>query len=137
MKFALSTLSTAVMTITLMSIAATTSARANEHMNESQNEMIAVNVTQIIDADNQNNALSALDMVNQNIPSKTVSSKHAASANKSSINEASVKSATIRGDSTSEVSGRQAVLSTLIDPITHKSIENSYPLEVSSLLSLE
>ena len=137
MKFALSTLSTAVMTITLMSIAATASARASEHMNESQNEMIAVNVTQIIDADNQNNALSALDMVNQNITSKTVSSKHAASAKKSSINEASVKSATIRVDSTSEVSGRQAALSTLIDPITHKSIENSYPLEVSSLLSLE
>ena len=137
MKFALSTLSTAVMTITLMSIAATASARASEHMNESQNEMIAVNVTQIIDADNQNNALSALDMVNQNITSKTVSSKHAASANRSSINEASLKSATIRGDSTGEVSGRQAALSTLIDPITHKSIENSYPLEVSSLLSLE
>ena len=137
MKFALSTLSTTVMTITLMSIAATASARASEHMNESQNEMIAVNVTQIIDADNQNNASSALDMVNQNITSKTVSSKHAASANKSSINEASVKSATIRGDSTGEVSGRQAALSTLIDPITHKSIENSYPLEVSSLLSLE
>ena len=137
MKFALSTLSTAVMTITLMSIAATASARASEHMNESQNEVLAVNVTQIIDADNQNNASSALDMVNQNITSKTVSSKHAASANKSSINEASVKSATIRGDSTGEVSGRQAALSTLIDPITHKSIENSYPLEVSSLLSLE
>ena len=137
MKFALSTLSTAVMTITLMSIAATASARASEHMNESQNEMIAVNVTQIIDADNQNNASSALDMVNQNITSKTVSSKHAASANKSSINEASVKSATIRVDSTAEVSGRQAALSALIDPITHKSIENSYPLEVSSLLSLE
>ena len=137
MKFALSTLSTAVMTITLMSIAATASARASEHMNESQNEVIAVNVTQIIDADNQNNALSALDMVNQNITSKTVSSKHAASANKSSINEASVKSATIRVDSTGEASGHQAALSTLIDPITHKSIENSYPLEVSSLLSLE
>ena len=137
MKFALSTLSTALMTITLMSIAATASARASERMNESQNEMIAVNVTQIIDADNQNNASSALDMVNQNITSKTVFSKHAASANKSSINEASVKSATIRVDSTGEVYGRQAALSTLIDPITHKSIENSYPLEVSSLLSLE
>ena len=137
MKFALSTLSTTVMTITLMSIAATASARASEHMNESQNEMIAVNVTQIIDADNQNNASSALDMVNQNITSKTVFSKHAASANKSSINEASVKSATIRVDSTGEASGHQAALSTLIDPITHKSIENSYPLQVSSLLSLE
>ncbi|MDN5801852.1 MAG: TolC family protein, partial [Psychrobacter sp.] len=37
----------------------------------------------------------------------------------------------------SENAERQPDLSTLIDPITHKSIDNSYPLEVSSLLSLE
>ena len=30
-----------------------------------------------------------------------------------------------------------ATLDTLIDPITHKSVANSYPLEVSSFLSLE
>ncbi|MFZ3074677.1 MAG: TolC family protein, partial [Psychrobacter glacincola] len=69
MKFALSTLSTAVMTITLMSIAATTSARADDRMIESQSEVIAVNVTQIIDADNRNNTLSALTAVNQDITS--------------------------------------------------------------------
>ena len=121
MKFALSTLSTTVMTITLMGIAATTSARADD-INESQNEMIAVNVTQIIDADNQNNTPSALKVVNQNITNQAVSA---------------TKTATTHTDSASDISKRQIALNTLIDPITHKSIENSYPLEVSSLLSLE
>ena len=121
MKLALSTLSTAVMTITLMGIAATTSARADD-INESQNEMIAVNVTQIIDADNQNNTPSALKVVNQNITNQAVSA---------------TKTATTHTDSASDISKRQIALNTLIDPITHKSIENSYPLEVSSLLSLE
>ena len=121
MKFALSTLSTTVMTITLMGIAATTSARADD-INESQNEMVAVNVTQIIDADNQNNTPSALKVVNQNITNQAVSA---------------TKTATTHTDSASDISKRQIALNTLIDPITHKSIENSYPLEVSSLLSLE
>ena len=121
MKFALSTLSTTVMTITLMGIAATTSARADD-INESQNEMVAVNVTQIIDADNQNDTPSTLKVVNRSITNQRVSA---------------TKTATTHTDSTSDVSKRQAALSTLIDPITHKSIENSYPLEVSSLLSLE
>lgn len=121
MEFSLSTLSTAVMTITLMGIAATTSARADD-INESQNEMIAVNVTQIIDADNQNNTPSALKVVNQNINNQAVSA---------------TKTATTHTDSVSDISKRQIALNTLIDPITHKSIENSYPLEVSSLLSLE
>ena len=121
MKFALSTLSTAVMTITLMGIAATTSARADD-INEPQNEMMAVNVTQIIDADNQNNTPSALKVVNQNITNQAVSA---------------TKTATTHTDSASDISKRQIALNTLIDPITHKSIENSYPLEVSSLLSLE
>ena len=112
MKFVLSTLSAAMMTMTLFGITATTAARADEHMSESQNEVIAVNVTQIIDADNQNHASSALERVNQDLTSKAASSNSAAVANKSAI-------------------------ATLIDPITHKSIENSYPLEVSSLLSLE
>ena len=137
MKFALSTLSTAVMTITLMSIAATTSARADDHMIESQSEVIAVNVTQIIDADNQNNTLSALKAVNQDITSQPVSARNTAFANQPSTKKASVKTATMRVDSTSDASKHQAALSTLIDPITHKSVENSYPLEVSSLLSLE
>ncbi|WP_413520062.1 TolC family protein [Psychrobacter glacincola] len=141
MKFALSTLSTAVMTITLISIVATTSARADD-INESQNEMIAVNVTQIIDADNQNDTPNAFTALNQDITTQKVSARNIFSANnsstsKSSINKASTKTTTTHIDSTSDTSKRQAALNTLIDPITHKSVENSYPLEVSSLLSLE
>ncbi len=141
MKFALSTLSTAVMTITLISIVATTSARADD-INESQNEMIAVNVTQIIDADNQNDTPNAFTALNQDITTQKVSARNIFSANnsstsKSSINKASAQTTTTHIDSTSDTSKRQAALNTLIDPITHKSVENSYPLEVSSLLSLE
>ena len=121
MKFALSTLSTAVMTITLMSTAASPSARANDNMIDSQNtgsqnEVAAVNVTnvtQIIDADNQLNIRNASNVVNAN-------NTNIATTN-SEIDQVKHKKG----------------LTTLIDPITHKSIDNSYPVEVSSLLSLE
>ena len=121
MKFALSTLSTAVMTITLMSTAASPSARANDNMIDSQNtgsqnEVAAVNVTnvtQIIDADNQLNIRNASNVVNAN-------NTNIATTN-SEIDQVKHKKG----------------LTTLIDPITHKSIGNSYPVEVSSLLSLE
>ena len=141
MKFALSTLSTAVMTITLISIVAATSARADD-INDSQNEMIAVNVTQIMDADNQNDIPNAFAALNQDITTQKVSARNIFSANnssisKSSINKAFAQTTTTHIDSTSDTSKRQAALNTLIDPITHKSVENSYPLEVSSLLSLE
>lgn len=108
MKFALSTLSTAVMTVTLMSFAASNSASANDDNMMSQNEVTPVVVTQIIDADNQN--------VTQ----------------ESSLQNrvAATETQTAKGEP-------NARLTTLIDPITHKSIDNSYPLEVSSLLSLE
>ena len=121
MKFALSTLSTAVMTIALMSTAASPSASANDNMIDSQNtgsqnEVAAVNVTnvtQIIDADNHLNTRNASNVVN---------------ANNTNI-------ATINSE-IDQVKHKKG-LTTLIDPITHKSIDNSYPVEVSSLLSLE
>ncbi len=121
MKFALSTLSTAVMTIALMSTAASPSASANDNMIDSQNtgsqnEVAAVNVTnvtQIIDADNQLNIRNASNIVNAN-------NTNIATTN-SEIDQVKHKKG----------------LTTLIDPITHKSIDNSYPVEVSSLLSLE
>ena len=47
MKFALSTLSTAVMTITFMGLAAPALASATDHNFESPNEVTAVAVTQI------------------------------------------------------------------------------------------
>ena len=106
MKLALSTRSTAVMTVTLMAL--TTSTHAQENNSELQNDITPVAVTQIIDTDNQSNAqnnrATAADNIKQDNPHNPQ---------------------------------QQTGLTTLIDPITHKSIDNSYPLEVSSLLSLE
>ena len=108
MKFALSTLSTAVMTVTLMSFAASNSASANDDNMMSQNEVTPVVVTQIIDADNQ-----------------------------SVTQESSLQNRVAATETQTAKGEPNARLTTLIDPITHKSIDNSYPLEVSSLLSLE
>ena len=104
MKFALSTLSTAVITVTLMSLAAPAFARTQESTTVLQSDITPVAVTQIIDADNQ-----------------------------SHVQEKAVTINSIQQEKTDQRTG----LTTLIDPITHKSIDNSYPLEVSSLLSLE
>ncbi|MEN6670477.1 TolC family protein [Psychrobacter sp. B38] len=107
MKFALSTLSTAVMTVMLMGLA--TSAHTQENSIGLQNDITPVAVTQIVDADTQNNALDDV------------------------TGATTVASADPETDNTEPRVG----LTTLIDPITHKSVDNSYPLEVSSLLSLE
>lgn len=112
MKFALSTLSTAVMTITFMSLTIAPYASANDSTIKSQNALTTDNVTQIVDANHQKN--------HQNDSQKIGT-------------QGSLTVTTIE----SENAERQPNLSTLIDPITHKSIDNSYPLEVSSLLSLE
>ncbi|MBE0405898.1 MULTISPECIES: TolC family protein [unclassified Psychrobacter] len=112
MKFALSTLSTAVLTITFMSLTIAPFASANDNTIKSQNALTADNVTQIVDANHQNYSQNDSQKIGtQDSPTVT----------------------TIE----SENAERQPDLSTLIDPITHKSIDNSYPLEVSSLLSLE
>ncbi|MGP5549472.1 TolC family protein [Psychrobacter namhaensis] len=103
MKFALSTLSTAVLTVTLMGLTASAFASANENNTGSQNEITSVTVTQIVDADNQSLAQDASTTNN-------------------------IKPANPE---------QQRKLTPLIDPITRKRIDNSYPLEVSSLLSLE
>lgn len=110
MKFALSTLSTAVMTVTLMSVAASNSASANDDNMLSQHQLTPVVVTQIVDADNQSSPQTQKSKVQ----------------NKASSPEVEM----------SQVEPN-ARLTTLVDPITHKSIDNSYPLEVASLLSLE
>ena len=103
MKFALSTLSTAVLTVTLMGLTASALASANENNTGAQNEVTSVTVTQIVDADNQSLAQDA-STTNNITPANTE---------------------------------QQRKLTPLIDPITRKRIDNSYPLEVSSLLSLE
>lgn len=103
MKFALSTLSTAVLTVTLMGLTTSALASANENNTGAQNEVTSVTVTQVVDADDQSLAQDA-STTNNITPANTE---------------------------------QQRKLTPLIDPITHKRIDNSYPLEVSSLLSLE
>jgi len=135
MKFALSTLSTAVMTVTLMGLAASHSANANDDINTSQNEVAPVVVTQIVDADTPSSLQDSSGIKNsvqengtQIIHTQTYKSP----AQKSIIKNkaAPIETQPVKAEP-------NAHLTTLIDPITHKSIDNSYPLEVSSLLSLE
>ena len=110
MKFALSTLSTTVMTITLIGIAASTAASANENTIRAQNEVPPVAVTQIIDADTPINT--------QNVDKLG-------------------RVETVTTNTETDKAEHRKSLTTLIDPITHKSVDNSYPLAVPNLLSLE
>lgn len=104
MKFTLSALPTAMMTVALMSVPVVTYASTDIGSIQSQNNVPPMTVTQIVDADGQiNNNKIAI------APSHTLADTHA----------------------------EQRTLTTLIDPITHKAVDNSYPLEVSSFLSLE
>lgn len=133
MKFALSTLSTAVMTVTLMGLAASHSANANDDVNTSQNEVAPVVVTQIVDADTPSSLQGSSGIKNsvqENGTQITQTYKNPAQKNITKNKAAPIETQPVKAESNGH-------LTTLIDPITHKSIENSYPLEVSSLLSLE
>ena len=135
MKFALSTLSTAVMTVTLMGLAASHSANANDDINTPQNEVAPVVVTQIVDADTPSSLQDSSGIKNsvqENGTQITHTQTDKNLAQKSIIKNkaAPIETQPVKAESNGH-------LTTLIDPITHKSIENSYPLEVSSLLSLE
>ena len=135
MKFALSTLSTAVMTVTLMGLAASHSANANDDVNTSHNEVAPVVVTQIVDADTPSSLQDSSGIKNsvqENGTQITHTQTDKNLAQKSIIKNkaAPIETQPVKAESNGH-------LTTLIDPITHKSIENSYPLEVSSLLSLE
>ena len=135
MKFALSTLSTAVMTVTLMGLAASHSANANDDINTPQNEVAPVVVTQIVDADTPSSLQGSSGIKNsvqENGTQITQTQTDKNLAQKSIIKNkaAPIETQPVKAESNGH-------LTTLIDPITHKSIENSYPLEVSSLLSLE
>lgn len=133
MKFALSTLSTAVMTVTLMGLAASHSANANDDINTPQNEVAPVVVTQIVDADTPSSLQDSSGIKNsvqENGTQITQTYKNPAQKNITKNKAAPIETQPVKA----EPNGH---LTTLIDPITHKSIENSYPLEVSSLLSLE
>ncbi|WP_201584452.1 TolC family protein [Psychrobacter immobilis] len=126
MKFALSTLSTAVITVMLMGMSVATSVSANVDDVEPQNDVPAVTVTQIVDADNQ---------LQTGHTAAVQTSTIAPADNKSVVNN----TATTIHNQSIELKGieQKSNLTTLIDPITHKAVDNSYPLEVSSFLSLE
>ncbi|MDN3454432.1 MULTISPECIES: TolC family protein [unclassified Psychrobacter] len=105
MKFTLSALPTAMLTVAAMSVPVMTYASTDADSIQTQDDVTPITVTQIMGATNQINR-----------------------------NETAVAPSHTLAD-TDNV--EQRALSTLIDPITHKSVDNSYPLEVSSFLSLE
>lgn len=122
MKFALSTLSTAVMTVMLMGLSVATSANTNMDNVESQNDVPPVTVTQIVDADDERQTGAATAVQTDTTLSV---------GDNTAINDPA--STTMHSQGVEQ----QSRLATLIDPITHKAVDNSYPLEVSSFLSLE
>ncbi len=114
MKFALSALSIAMTTVTLMSASIVTHANTDTHVNptaapshaSSQNEIQTI--TQIVEAEDSAAHIQATDDIR--ITHSAMSHDHKRTTKP---------------------------LSTLIDPITHKTVDNSYALDVSSFLSLE
>ena len=114
MKFALSALSIAMMTVTLMSASIVTHANTDTRVDPTaapshagfQNEIPTI--TQIVEAEDSAARIQATDDM------------RIAHSAMSHDNKRATKP-----------------LSTLIDPITHKTVDNSYALDVSSFLSLE
>ena len=105
MKFILSALPTAMMTVAVMSVPVVTYASTDADGIEVSDDVTPVAVTQIIDAD-----------------SPTDNDKPAVAPFHTVPNPQNAES---------------QALSTLVDPITHKTVDNSYALDVSSFLSLE
>ena len=133
MKFALSTLSTTVMTVMLMGLATSHCANANDDTITPENEVAPVVVTQIIDADTPSSLQDNSTQGNTIQRNGTQITQTYKSPTQKSIIKNKAATPNIELDKAKP----NIALSTLIDPITHKSIDNSYPLEVSSLLSLE
>ena len=115
MKFTLSVLPTAMMTAAFISMPVATYANTEASIDVDpiglQDKVSPVAITQIVDVDSR-------------------------------VDEAEMVASNRRAPDSYEVSGgyeayKQQALDTLIDPITHKAVDNSYPLEVSSFLSLE
>lgn len=114
MKFALSALSIAMTTVTLMSASIVTHANTDTHVDptatpshaSSQNEIPTI--TKIVEAEDSAARIQATDDIR--IAHSAMSHDHKRTTKP---------------------------LSTLIDPITHKTVDNSYALDVSSFLSLE
>lgn len=117
MKFALSALSIAMMTVTLMSASIVTHANTDTRVDPTaapshagfQNEINEIpTITQIVEAEDSAAHIQATDDIRIGHSAMSHDNKRATKP-----------------------------LSTLIDPITHKTVDNSYALDVSSFLSLE
>lgn len=117
MKFALSDLSIAMMTVTLMSASIVTHANTDTRVDPTaapshagfQNEINEIpTITQIVEAEDSAARIQATDDIRIAHSAMNHDNKRATKP-----------------------------LSTLIDPITHKTVDNSYALDVSSFLSLE
>lgn len=104
------------------------SVNANGYDNSVQDMVSPVATTQIIDARMDDSRIdnSAIDSMSTDSISTINNGSPATMPNTADIT--SKTEADFEPDST---------LTTLLDPVTHKYIENSYPLEVSSFLSLE
>ena len=140
MKFALSTLSTAVMTATLMGLATSHCANANDDIITPENEVAPVVVTQIIDADTPSSLQDNITQKNStqnNTIQRSGTQITQTQTYKNPTQKSIIKNKAATPNIELDKAKPNIALSTLIDPITHKSIDNSYPLEVSSLLSLE
>ena len=140
MKFALSTLSTAVMTATLMGLATSHCANANDDIITPENEVAPVVVTQIIDADTPSSLQDNITQKNStqnNTIQRSGTQITQTQTYKNPTQKSIIKNKAAPPNIELDKAKPNIALSTLIDPITHKSIDNSYPLEVSSLLSLE
>ena len=109
MKFTLSVLPTAMMTAALISVPVATYANTGAST-DADHMGLQDKVTPMA-------VTQIVDVDNQVNDVKMVASNHQA----------------LNGYETTE----KQTLDTLIDPITHKAVDNSYPLEVSSFLSLE
>ncbi len=108
MKYALSTLSTAVISIMLLGLTALASATTDTNDATLDEAIAPVTVTQIAETG--------------------ITTEYRRTTQENSEPITSVSSREVVPTNT---------LTTLVDPITHKTIDNSYPIEVSSFLSLE
>lgn len=123
MKFVISSLPSAIATIMLIGISTHTAANSNtEIMSKDKNliskdEISPIATTQIID-------------INYTSDANATNNSTVGNSKKLTADTEAASSVLVQPSST-------LTLDTLVDPITHKSIANSYPLEVASFLSLE
>ena len=123
MKFALSTLSTAVMTATLMGLATSHCANANDDIITPENEVAPVVVTQIIDADTPSSLQDNITQKNStqnNTIQRSGTQITQTQTYKNPTQKSIIKNKAAPPNIELDKAKPNIALSTLIDPITHK-----------------